>query len=195
MTSAADVEAVLAGHLRHRLARADLPALLAAHRAAGSADVELLAKIDTALTAVKMTREERQASARMGARLHAEAERLAAISSPRTRGEVGGGFPSYRPSNAAVAFALAGYAMGLSARESALTYAYGFASGMVSASLRLLRIGHGEAQAVLRRSHARIEQALDLAEAIPWDALCPSAPGLDLASARHERLPARLFAS
>ena len=208
MTSAADVEAVLAGHLRHRLARADLPALLAAHRAAGSADVELLAKIDTALTAVKMTREERQASARMGTRVYAEAERLAAISSPRTRGEVhramssprprgevGGGFPSYRPGNAAVAFALAGYAMGLSARESALTYAYGFASGMVSASLRLLRIGHGEAQAVLRRSHARIEQALDLAEAIPWDALCPSAPGLDLASARHERLPARLFAS
>jgi urease accessory protein len=94
-----------------------------------------------------------------------------------------------------VAFALAGQAMGLSARESALTYAYSFASGLVSASLRLLRIGHGEAQAVLRRSHTRIEQAVEDAGFISWDALCPSAPGLDLASARHERLPGRLFAS
>jgi urease accessory protein len=195
VTSAADVEAVLAAHLRHRLARADLPALLAAHRAATDADLEQLAKIDEVLTAVKMTREERQASARVGARLHAEATRLSALSSPRTRGEVGRGVASYQPGNAAVAFALAGHALGLSARESALTYAYSFTSGLVSASLRLLRIGHGEAQAVLRRSHARIEQAVEDAGFIPWDALCPSAPGLDLASARHERLPARLFAS
>ena len=186
---------MLAAHLRHRLARADLPALLAAHAAAAAGDVGLLPEIDTALTAVKLTREERQASVRTGTRVYAEAERLAAISSPRTRGEVGGGIALYRPGNAAVAFALAGHALGLSARESALTYAYGFASGMVSASLRLLRIGHGEAQAVLRRSHVGIEQAPDVAGTIPWDALCPSAPGLDLASARHERLPARLFAS
>jgi urease accessory protein len=184
VTSAADVEAVLAAHLRHRLARADLPALLAAHRAAAEADVELLSKVDAALTAVKMAREERQASARMGARLYAEAERLAP-----------GSIVSHRPANAAVAFALAGQAMGLSGRESALTYAYGFASGLVSASLRLLRIGHGEAQAVLRRGHVRIERAVEDAEAISWDALSPSAPGLDMASARHERLPARLFAS
>src|SRR4030081_1329379 len=71
VTSAADVEAVLAAHLSHRLARADLPALLASHRAATGPDLDQLEKIDEALTAVKMTREERQASARMGARLHA----------------------------------------------------------------------------------------------------------------------------
>ncbi len=54
VTSAADVEAVLAAHLRHRLARADLPALLAAHRAATDADLEQLAKIDEVLTAVNL---------------------------------------------------------------------------------------------------------------------------------------------
>jgi urease accessory protein len=94
-----------------------------------------------------------------------------------------------------VAFSLAGYAMGLSARESAITYAYGFASTLVSASMRLLRIGHGEAQAVLRRSHPLIERAVDGAEMVPWDAIRPFAPRLELAAARHERLPARLFAS
>jgi urease accessory protein len=61
--------------------------------------------------------------------------------------------------------------------------------------MRLLRIGHGEAQAVLRRSHPAIEQAVDDADKVPWDALCPYAPRLEMAAARHERLTARLFAS
>jgi urease accessory protein len=184
VSNAGDVEAMLAGHLRHRLARADLPALLAAHRAAIEADADFVLRIDAALTATKMTREERQASHRMGARLITEARRLA----PHPMLESS-------PQNAAVAFALAGLAMGLSARESALTYAYSFASSLVSASMRLLRMGHGEAQAVLRHSHPTIQRAVDDAETIPWDALCPFAPRLEMAAARHERSPARLFAS
>jgi urease accessory protein len=182
---AADLERILADHLRHRLGKSDLPALLAAHRAAAAGDTQLLMRIDEALTSVKLMREERQASNRVGLRILAEAERLA----PHPI------FASSRPANAAVAFALAGFAFELDARESALTYAYSFASAFVSASMRLLRIGHGDAQGVLRRSHALIEDAVDTAESIHWEALRPSAPGLDLASARHERLPARLFAS
>jgi urease accessory protein len=184
VSSAADVEAVLAAHLRHRLGKADLPALLAAHRAAADADVDQVLRIDAVLTAVKMTREERQASHRMGARLIAEGKRL----SPHP-------ILDSSPDNAAVAFALVAYAMGLSARESAFTCAYSFASTLVSASMRLLRIGHGEAQAVLRRSHPLIEQAVDDAHTVAWDGLRPFAPVLDLAAAGHERLPARLFAS
>jgi urease accessory protein len=184
VSTASDVEAVLAAHLRHRLAKSDLPALLAAHRGAAENNVDLVLRVDAALTAIKMTREERQASHRMGARLMTEARRLA----PHPILESS-------PQNAAVAFALAGLATGLSARESAFTYAYSFASSLVSASMRLLRMGHGEAQAVLRRSHPEIERAVDDAETITWDALCPFAPRLEMAAARHERSPARLFAS
>jgi urease accessory protein len=184
VSSAADVEVVLAAHVQHRLAKSDLAALLAAHRAAVETDTDLVLRIDAALTAIKMTREERQASHRMGARLMTEARRLA----PHPILES-------NPQNAAVAFALTGRAFGLSARESALTYAYAFASSLVSASMRLLRVGHGEAQAVLHRSHAAIELAVDDAETIQWDALCPYAPRLEMAAARHERSPARLFAS
>src|SRR6202165_5536889 len=61
VTCAADVEAAPADPPRHRLARADLPSLLAAHQAAVEGDVERVARIDHALTAVKMTREERAA--------------------------------------------------------------------------------------------------------------------------------------
>jgi urease accessory protein len=184
VSSAADVEAVLAAHLRHRLAKADLPALLTAHRAGTQDNVDLVIQIDGVLTAIKMTREDRQASHRMGARLMTEARRLA----PHP-------ILDSSPQNAAVAFGLAGLAMGLSARESAFTYAYSFASSLVSASMRLLRMGHGDAQALLRRSHPAIERAVDDAETVPWDALCPFAPRLEMAAARHERSPARLFAS
>ena len=184
VSSASEVEAVLAAHLLHRLGAADLPALLAAHRAAADGDTALVLRIDAALTAVKMSREERQASHRMGARLITEAARLAPHPILETK-----------PSNAAVAFALAGFAMGLTARESAITYSYSFASSLVSASMRLLRIGHGEAQGVLRRSHPVIERAVDGAQSIAWNELRPFAPRLDLAAARHERSSARLFAS
>ena len=95
----------------------------------------------------------------------------------------------------AIGLALAGYALGLDAPDAAITCAYGFASALVSASMRLMRMGHGDAQAMLRRSHPLIEEAVRDAEAIRWNELCPFAPGLELASARHERLPARLFAS
>jgi urease accessory protein len=184
VSSATDVEAVLATHLRHRLAKSDLPALLSAHRAATEMDHDLVVQVDAALTAVKMTREERQASHRMGARLLTESRRLAPHAALDSN-----------PNNAAVAFALAGLAMGLTARESAVTFAYTFASSLVSASMRLLRMGHGDAQAILRRSHPLIEEAVDEAETIPWNALCPFAPRLEMAAARHERSPARLFAS
>jgi urease accessory protein len=184
VTSSADVEAVLGAHLRHRLAKADLPALLSAHQAATHMDSDLVIRIDAALTAVKLAREERQASHRMGARLITEGRRLAPHAVLVSN-----------PNNAAVAFALVGLAMGLSARESALTYSYGFASSMVSASMRLLRMGHGEAQAILRRSNPVMEQSIDEAETIHWSRLCPFAPRLEMAAARHERLPARLFAS
>src|ERR1700687_1703918 len=105
VSSASDVEAVLSSHLRHRLAKSDLPALLAAHRAATNTDVDLVIRIDAALTAIKMTREERQASHRMGARLMTEARRLA----PHPMLES-------NPQNASVAFALRGVPIALPGR-------------------------------------------------------------------------------
>src|SRR5260370_1745220 len=89
--------------------------------------------------ATKMTREERQASQRVGARLIAEAKRLA----PSPIFESG-------PCNAAVAFALAGWAVGVDARESATTYGYSVSAALVSAATPPPRIAHGAAPALLR---------------------------------------------
>jgi len=77
VTAAADLRALLRTHLVHRLARADLPVLLAVHDAAAAGDLDTVLEADRLLAAVKLAREERTASARTGRRIAAEAARLA----------------------------------------------------------------------------------------------------------------------
>jgi urease accessory protein len=190
---AAGLRALLRVHLRHRLATADLPALLAAHAAAAAADVALVTDVDHCLTAVKLAREEREASRRVGRRIAQEGLRLApgAVLREFVRGVEEGRCDG----NAAVALGLATEAMEVAAPAAALLACYTFASGLVSAALRLMRLGHGDGQAILRGCQADMANAVRLAATVDWRAMRPFAPHLDVAAARHERAPARLFAS
>lgn len=186
---AAGVRALLRSHLRHRMARAELPALLAAHAAAAAGDLGLVAGIDRALTSVKLAREERDASSRVGRRIAIEAARLAPH--PALELLAAGDCPA----NAAVALGVAALAMRIEAPEAALLCCYTFGAGLVSAAMRLMRMGHGEAQAVLRECRPDMERAVSAAAAVSWRDLGPFTPQLDVAAARHERAVARLFAS
>jgi urease accessory protein len=66
---------------------------------------------------------------------------------------------------------------------------------MVSAAMRLTRLGHGDAQAVLRSVHPLMAEAVAIASQLPWQKMRSSAFQLDVAVARHERAEARMFAS
>jgi urease accessory protein len=143
---------------------------------------------------VKLAREERAASRQVGRRLLAEGLRLA----PQHSGLSQVGAEAERGTahgNAAVAFGLAAQALGLPAEPAALVSAYAFSAGLVSAAMRLARLGHGEAQAVLLHARPDMARSLDIARTVPWDELAPFTPQLDIACARHERLGARMFAS
>jgi urease accessory protein len=188
-----DLRALLRTHLHHRLARADLPVLLAAHAAAAAGDLDTVLEADRLLAAVKLAREERAASARMGRRIAIEAARLAP--GPVLAAFVEAVRGGRSPGGAAVAQALAAEAMGIAASPAALLACYSFGAGLVSAALRLMRIGHGDAQAVLRDCRPDMVAAIAAARAADWRDPRPSAPQLDVAGARHERAPARLFAS
>jgi urease accessory protein len=191
---AAGLGALLRTHLRDRLARADLPVLLAAHAAAAAGVLDTVREADRLLVAVKLAREERVASTRMGRRIAIEAARLApdaAVLAQYVETVAGG----HSPGNAAVALGLAAQAMGIPAREAALLACYSFGSSLVSAALRLMRVGHGDAQAVLREGRPDMEAAVRCALAADWRDSRPCTPHLDVAGARHERAVARLFAS
>jgi urease accessory protein len=193
VTGAAGLRALLRTHLRHRMARADLPILLAAHAAASAADLDAILEADRLLAAVKLSREERSASTRMGRRIAIEAARLAP--GPALVAYLEAIREGRAPGNAAVAQGVAAEAMGIPAAGAALLACYSFGAGLVSAALRLMRIGHGDAQAILRDCRTDMAAAVAAAQAADWRDPRPCAPQLDIAGARHERAAARLFAS
>jgi urease accessory protein len=193
VVDAAGVRALLRAHLVHRLARADLPVLLAVHAAAGGGDVDTVLEADRLLTAVKLGREERTASARTGRRIAAEAARLAP--SPVLVAFAEAANTGRCPGNASVAQGVAAQAMGIPAESASLLACYTFGASLVAAALRLMRIGHGDAQAVLRDCRPDMAAAAELARLGDWRHPRPCLPLADVAGARHERAAARLFAS
>ena len=190
---AAALRSLLRTHLRHRLARADLPCLLAAHHAAAAGDLDTIVEADLLLAALRLSREERAASSRVGRRIAVEAARLEPA--PMLTAFVAAVDAGRCPGSAAVAQGLAAQAMGIPGPEAALLACYAFGAGLVGAALRLMRIGHGDAQAVLRDCRADAAAAVRVALGANWRDAWPSTPQLDVAGARHERAPARLFAS
>ena len=190
VTSAAHLAEVLDVHLQERLARSDLPALLAVHAAD---DPALVREVDRALSAVKLSSEERAASERMGLRLATECARLAPA--PALKALIADVRAGRTPGNAAVALGLATRALGLSWEDAGLVLCYSTSAALVSAALRLMRLGHGEAQAVLLAAHPAMRAAVTAALDVDWRDLGPCAPQLDVAAARHQRAAIRLFAS
>jgi urease accessory protein len=193
VTDVAGLRDLLRLHLLHRLARADLPVLLAVHAAAPSGDLDTVLEADRLLAAVKLAREERLASSRTGRRIAAEAARLAPAPVLTAFADLAAAGRS--PGCAAVAQALAAQAFGIAAEPAALLACYTFGSALVAAALRLMRIGHGDAQAVLRDCRSDAADAVEIARHADWRDPRPCAPRIDVAGARHERAPARLFAS
>ena len=193
VTDVAGLRDLLRLHLLHRLARADLPVLLAAHAAAAGGDLDTVLEADRLLAAVKLAREERLASSRTGRRIAAEAARLAPAPVLTAFADLAAAGRS--PGCAAVAQALAAQAFGIAAEPAALLACYTFGSALVAAALRLMRIGHGDAQAVLRDCRPDAAGAVEIARHADWRDPRPCAPRIDVAGARHERAPARLFAS
>jgi urease accessory protein len=177
-------------NLLQRMASADLPALLAAH----SADHAEVLAVDHRLSAVKLSREERDASVRVGRRVAVEVLRLVpedeALSAFAAAVD-----ESRSPGHASVAQGVAAAALGVSAHSAALGACHSFATALISAAMRLTRLGHGDAQAVLRSVQPVMVEAVAIASNVPWQKMRSSAYQLDVAVARHERAEARMFAS
>jgi urease accessory protein len=193
--AASGIAGCLRAALLGRAARGDLAALIAAHRAATDEppDIDRIRAIDRRLEATKLAAEERQGSRRVGRRIAIEAERL---TSSRVLASLVAAIDSgATPGTAPVAFGVAAAAMGIPERQAALASANATAMGLLGVGVRLGRIGHGDQQRLLREAQDLIVRAVDIAGATDWQALRPFAPGLDIAMARHETAPGRMFAS
>ncbi len=185
--------ALLADLLRHSVGPADATALAVAHRAVRGGDWELVIDADRRLHATKLNRELRQASTRTGRQLldlagevldAAEISRYAElVAAKRT------------PGSQAVALGVAYAAAGVPAEQAVAGDLFAFSSSFAGAAVRLRLTDFRKAQVLLRAMAPVITEVAQAALGRDPADIGGCVPVADVMSGRHERAPARLFAS
>jgi urease accessory protein len=175
--------------LRQRWLTCDRIALLKAFRAAG--DLDAIADVDRTVEASTFGSTMRDGSRRNGGSFLASHARLGDATALRLRGAVRAGVCL---GHIAVMQGAVWQAMGLDEGLAQLASAYGVASGVTAAAVRLGAIGAMEGQKILRGCLPMIETLV--AQPVPEDAeLSSYIPFLEIAAARHARADLRLFAN
>jgi urease accessory protein len=93
------------------------------------------------------------------------------------------------------AYALAARAFGVAPEPAAAAFLWSWLENQVLAAMKTIPLGQVSGQRLLLGLGARIPQALVIARSIADEEMCTFAPGLALASSRHEIQYTRLFRS
>jgi len=166
-------------------------AIVWAHRAAMAADLGELVRIDEQVYARKLSGETRMMTVRMGkkfAEMGAEVVGAPLLAAWLARIDAGA-TPGCYPVSLAVNFA----AQGLTARDAFVVHQYGVASMILSAALRLMKIGHVDTQRILYRLDAGADSAYEAAAAARLADMAGFAPLAEILAAVHVKAHVRLF--
>jgi len=193
ITNAEDLGDIANLWLRYGVATSEGGAVGVAFRATRENDFTTLGDLDEVLTALKLTRETREASIKMGNAF------LRTVSS--TFGWEG--VDRYRRGTAegwcaghyATAFGVAAADAGVSAMEAVLAFLHSALYGVVGVAARIVPLGQFDAQRVLAGSWPPIVDCAETALALDLDDLSVLATVMDIASMHHERLYSRLCMS
>jgi urease accessory protein len=166
-------------------------ALVFAHRAAAAGDVAELVRIDEWVYARKLSSETRTMSVRMGKKF---AEMGAEVTdAPELHAWFGqiqaGATPGCYPVALAVNFA----AQGLPACDAFVVHQYGVTAMILSAALRLMKIGHVDTQRMLYRLNADADAAYEIAARARLEDMAGFAPLTEILAAAHVKAHVRLF--
>ena len=175
--------------LRH----AELPIAAHAWRAFARPDWEKIGELCVLSAALKTAREARAASENIGRQ---RAELTATLhAAPLAQEYVRRCAEDAWPHASAVSAALEGHVLGapISAVLAGLTYAS--IASLLSAAMKLLRIGQNGAQSLLTEALATAPAMIASAETTALEDIGWFNPWLDIAAARHESADARMFIS
>ncbi|HEX6393532.1 MAG TPA: urease accessory UreF family protein [Acidimicrobiales bacterium] len=187
---------LLTDSLRLGMATSDGAALVCAHRAvdgAGGFDLEKIRTADLRLSAVKLARESREASVRIGRALlsiAASAFKEADISDVSRLVSSGGS-----PGNHAVVMGVLSAKLGAPCAEAVVAEMYSFCSNWVAAAVRLGLTDHGAGQRILHLAGPVISDASVKAMSAEIDDISTCTPLVDVMSTHHEQSAVRLFSS
>jgi urease accessory protein len=188
-----DVLAFLRAHLEGATGPCEATAAVASREALGQGCLDDCRRLDEAIEAMKPVRAFREASRQMGRQTLRVAT---ALSGDRRLGEYLGAVESGKPpGHQAVAFGMAGAALGWEAPETATALLHSSATLLVGAAQRLLPLGQLDGQRLLRHLHPLIVRLAAEAVGRPARDMWNFCPGLEVQAMRHADLPARLFRS
>ena len=188
-----DVERFVTSVLTQTIATSEAAASRYAAEASAAGDLTAVIATDRALYALKPAAELRHASVMTGRRfleevaIHVESPMLDSYREQIARDE--------RLGNYAVAFGVVAGAHGIESRYVPAAVLLSAATAMLQAAMRLMRVSHRDVQAILHRLRpliARLAAEVRIASPV---ALAGYHPLQDIASMRHARAEARLFAS
>jgi urease accessory protein len=174
-----------------RAATSDGVALLEAHRAARTADIERIIRADRAVFERKLGEETRTMTVRMGRKLAEVA--TAAVQGPllglwldRVRNGV---TPGTYPVGLGVLFA----EFGSPEEDAFAVHQYGVAMTMLSAALRLMRIDHRQVQAILFAANRTVPDDYAAVREASLADMASFTPMADILAAVHVRSHVRMF--
>lgn len=172
-------------------ASADAIALLAAHRAACAHDMAGVLRADTALFNRKLNEEIRTMTVRMGKKLGELSNRL--IHTPLLMDWLGHIERKETPGTYPVGLGLLFAGLGLPEQDAFAVHQYGTASMILSASLRLMKIHHFDAQTILLEVNTSAEAEYARVSGAGLDEMATFSPSLDILAAAHVKAHVRMF--
>jgi urease accessory protein len=150
-----------------------------AHDAAWAGDEEKLAEWDALCEAVKLPREARQASQKLGMRLW----------------KVLGQRAARPPRHYCVVFGMIAARLGIEKKETLTGYFYNAAAGFVTNCVKLVPLGQMDGQELLFSLQPLIRELVENSLRPDQELIGLCCPGFDVRSMQHERLYSRLYMS
>jgi urease accessory protein len=188
VTDRVSLLAFLHGPVRHGLAKVDLPLLAHAYEAAKGENVGELVRLDHLSAACRAPSELREAATRVGRQrlemldsVWAQHLKVPELDLPHKQAPIVAGIEAR--------------VLGAPKRSAMLAYAHGSYAAILSAAIKLLRLGQTAVQQMLMKCSRTLGVLIQTAEQTSLDDVGSFAPLLDTSSMRHERCAARLFLS
>lgn len=172
-------------------ASADAIALLVAHRAACAHDMTGVLRADTALFNRKLNEEMRTMTVRMGKKLGELSNRL--IHTRLLIDWLGHVERKETPGTYPVGLGLLFAGLSLPEHDAFAVHQYGTASMILSASLRLMKIHHFDAQTILLEVNTSAEAEYARVSGATLDEMATFSPSLDILAAAHVKAHIRMF--
>lgn len=167
------------------------PLVAESHRLAQCRDIEKIKELEELSRAVKVTREGRESSIRMGkAFMRITSDIIDDECLSEIRNLYGSGSISYP-----VIYGLVCGRLGLDVKESVEAFVFSTMNALVQSAVKLIPLGNTQAQGALLKLYPAMEESVMKSLETPVDEISNFCPGLDISGILHEYLPTRLYMS